>query len=327
MLHPVLGSQALLLPYVLTILPAAWIGGIGAGLTAMVLSVAATVGLFFWPSPPGGWMDADVHLALFAIEAALIVVLTVAVRRAHATAAGHNAAKDALLAAVSHDLRAPLNVIGGWTSLLARQGDDPAVVARATAAIQRAVSVQRRLVDDLVDLSRATAQKLVIAREPVDLHALLGDAIQAVRADADLKHLAIDLHQAAAAARVEGDATRLQQVFGNLLANAVKFTPAHGRISVAALPVPEGVRVEVSDTGPGIPREELSRVFDPFHQVNRARDVSSGGLGLGLSIAHHIVEAHGGSLRAESAGADCGSTFVVTLPAGPAATVDQPSVS
>jgi signal transduction histidine kinase len=327
LLQPLLGQQALLLPYVIAVLPSAWIGGLGAGLAATLLSVAAAVGFFIRPAPPSDWIDTDTHIALFAVEATLIVALTVAIRRAHDTAAAHSAAKDALLATVSHDLGTPLNVVTGWAAQLLARPDDAGLVRRAAAAIQRAVQAQRTLVDDLLDVSRATANKLTIAREAVDLNALLEDAVDGVRAAAAQKRLTLEVKCTAPIAPVLGDPTRLQQVFGNLLANAVKFTPANGTVAIAAGSVAGGVCVEVTDTGLGIPRDQLSKVFEPFHQVHRKRDMEAGGLGIGLAIARRIVQLHGGTISVDSAGANRGSTFVVMLPAVGKDETVQPSVS
>jgi signal transduction histidine kinase len=317
LLEPVLGSQVLLLPYVLAVLPSAWIGGVGPGLTATALSVIAAVGSFVRPVAATDWIDVDTHIALFAFEATFIVALTVGVRRSRDLAAAHSAAKDALLAAVSHDLRTPLNVISGWAAQLLQRPDDPDLVRRAATAVQRTVLTQQRLVEDLLDVSRAARGKLTIAREPVDLHALVDDAVHGVRAAADRKRLALDVCVDVAIGPVIGDPVRLLQVVGNLLDNAVKFTPPHGRVSLVVVADGDGVRIEISDTGAGIPKEELKRVFEPFHQAH-GRHGSGGGLGLGLAIVRQLVELHGGSVDVESAGANAGSRFVVRLPAGSA---------
>jgi signal transduction histidine kinase len=315
LLEPLLGSQALLLPYVLAVLPSAWIGGVGPGLAATGLSVVTAIGVFGIARLPGGgnWIDTETHVALFAFEATLIVALTSAVRRSRDTAAAHSQAKDALLAAVSHDLRTPLSVIMGWTAHLQRQPDNAQIVRRAADAIQRAVRTQQRLIEDLLDVSRAANNKLAIVREPVDLSRLLEDVVEGVRGTADRKRVALDVHVVAAIGPLAGDPTRLQQVFGNLLDNAVKFTPPHGRVSLLVEESGGNVRVEVSDTGAGIPKEQLAKVFEPFHQVER-RHGNGGGLGLGLTIARHLVELHGGTIRAESGGVNRGTRFVVTLP-------------
>jgi signal transduction histidine kinase len=316
LLEPFLGSQAFLLPYVLAVLPSAWIGGVGAGLAATALSVVAAIGVLgAAPATPPGWMDTDTHIALFAFEATLIVALTVAVRRSRDTAAAHNAAKDGLLAAVSHDLRTPLSVITGWATHLQRQPDDPAIVERAAAAIQRAVQTQQRLIEDLLDVSRAANNKLTIAHEPVDLNRLLEDVVEGVRAAADRKRVALDVHVAAPIGPLAGDPARLQQVFGNLLDNAVKFTPPHGRVSLVVDESGGSVRVEVADTGAGIPKDEIAKVFEPFHQIPQRHGTGGGGLGLGLAIARQLIDLHGGTIRVESPGVNRGSRFVVTLPA------------
>ena len=305
--------EAVLLFFVLPVLIGSWFGGVGPGAIATLLMLASAVWLMPSETTASAQRGDYLDLLLFASEAGLIVILTGALRRARDEAERANRAKDVFLAAVSHELRTPLNVIIGWADQLQRRSDDPAAVKRGLDAIERAARMQARLVDDLLDVSRAITGKLTIRRETVVLASVLESAIDDARTNARAK--AIDVSaDIRLDAVVEGDPDRLQQVFSNLLVNAIKFTPQGGRISVCAVRANGDAEVDVVDTGVGIPADRLPNIFEPFQQVSAGRDRQLGGMGLGLAIAKRVVELHGGRISAQSAGPGRGSRFTVVLP-------------
>ncbi len=259
------------------------------------------------------------HRAAIAVENAL---LHRACREAmeHAQEAEHRSelcarAKDEFLGVVSHELRTPLNAVLGWSQLLrGPSAADPAVLARGLSVIDRNARAQARLIEDLLDVSRIITGKLQLSRCPVDLDAVVLAALEVVRPAADAK--GIDLCSTVeSGAAVSGDPDRLQQVVWNLVSNAVKFTPEGGRVEVALRRRRTSVRIVVSDSGRGIDPELLPHVFERFWQADSSPTRRHGGLGLGLAIARHLVELHGGSVCAKSAGVGLGSTFTVRLPA------------
>jgi signal transduction histidine kinase/ActR/RegA family two-component response regulator len=228
-----------------------------------------------------------------------------------------NRLKDEFLATLSHELRTPLNAIVGWSDMLRRGNLTPADQQRANEAIYRNAKVQSELINDVLDVSRIISGKVRIETQPVDPVAVMQTALESVRPAATAKGLTIHTEWAALPFRLSGDATRLQQVFWNLLANAVKFTPPGGHVTAALRLVGRAVQVHVSDTGVGIPPAFLPYVFDRFRQRDSSTTRKHGGLGLGLAIVRHLVELHGGTVHAESAGEGKGATFTVTLPAVP----------
>lgn len=222
-----------------------------------------------------------------------------------------NRAKDHFLAILSHDLRTPLTAILGWTRMLRAERVDELRLARGLEIIQRNAQVQARLIEDLVDVSRITSGKLQLSLRSVDLANVCLSALEAVRPAAEEKRIQLEEHLDASLEPIVGDSSRLQQVVWNLLTNAIKFTPAGGTVGLRLSASESGVELVVADTGRGIPKEFLSRVFEPFSQ---AAENVQGGLGLGLTIVHSIVEMHGGTVRAESEGEGKGATFYITLP-------------
>jgi PAS domain S-box-containing protein len=221
-------------------------------------------------------------------------------------------AKDRFLATVSHELRTPLTAMLGWTRMLQAGMLDSATTARALKAIERNSELQAKLIEDLLDLSRIVTGKLRLELQPVDPVGVIEESIDAVQALAEAKTIALRVALDAATGSVLADPRRLQQVVWNLLSNAIKFTPQQGCVELRLERADGIARISVHDTGPGIDPELLPRIFEPFHQGQNAR--STGGLGLGLAIVHHIVELHHGSVRADSAGHGHGSTFIVELP-------------
>ena len=220
--------------------------------------------------------------------------------------------KDEFLAVLSHELRTPLNAILGYAHLLNARTLSAERTQHALDAIQRNAHAQARLVESLLDLSRVIAGKLELDLRTLDLSALVHAAIDVVSPDADAK--GIRLNVATMPMTVVGDAGRLQQVFWNLLSNAVKFTPRGGEVRVRLEQTDSQVRIQVTDTGQGIRRDFLPFVFDRFKQGEGDMQRRSAGLGLGLALVSEIVQAHGGTVDADSPGEGRGSTFTVVLP-------------
>ncbi len=228
-------------------------------------------------------------------------------------AAHANRMKDEFLATISHELRTPLQAILGYASMLERgTARDP---ARAIAAIVRNTAAQMRLVEDILDVSRITSGKLRLAMSHVDLAAAIRAALESIRPAALTRRIRIVQNLPANLGDVYGDFERLQQTVWNLLSNAVKFTEPDGVVEIRGERTGQAVRVIISDTGKGIPPEHLSAIFERFRQLDSSTTRQRGGLGLGLAIVQDIVEAHGGTVWAESAGPGKGATFTVSLPA------------
>jgi PAS domain S-box-containing protein len=231
-------------------------------------------------------------------------------------AQGANRVKDEFLATLSHELRSPLSAILGWSRLLRQDISDRDLTDRALDSIDRNVRAQTQLVDDLLDVSRIISGRLRLDVQTVELAPIIAAAVEIVRPAADPKDLRLDA-VLDFQAFVSGDPGRLQQVFLNLLSNAVKFTPKGGRVQVRLHRTESVAEVVVSDTGPGIAPELLSHVFERLWQADSSTTRRHGGLGLGLAIARHLVELHGGSIQAESPGPGGGATFTVRLPVAP----------
>ena len=239
-------------------------------------------------------------------------------REARAEAEDANRSKDEFLAMLSHELRTPLNAMLGWVSMLRSGQLDAGAAPRALETIERNTRLQARLIEDLLDLSRITAGKLALDMKPVVLDTLVSAAVEAIRPAAETR--SIDLRLALEPTPIViGDAARLQQVVSNLVSNAVKFTGEQGRVTIRLARAGDRVALSVNDTGEGIEPEFLPHVFDRFRQAHGSTTRRHGGLGLGLTIARHLVERHNGTIRAESEGAGQGSTFFVDLPAAPGA--------
>jgi PAS domain S-box-containing protein len=225
-----------------------------------------------------------------------------------------NRLKDEFVAIVSHELRTPLTPILGGIYMMRTEPQDSAVVSRAMDLIERNAKAQVRIVDDLLDVSRALSGKLRLNVEVVDLPLVIQAAVETVRPAGDAKGIHIEVRLDRVVGTVTGDADRLQQVFWNLLANAVKFTPRDGKILVQLREAGGLVEVHVTDTGIGIEANFLPYIFEKFRQADTSRTRLHGGLGLGLAIVRHLVESHGGTVQAVSSGDEQGSTFIVRLP-------------
>ncbi len=222
--------------------------------------------------------------------------------------------KDEFLATVSHELRTPLNAVLGWATLLRRLQPGSEDHARGLETIERNARVQGQIIADLLDMSRIISGKVQLDVQPLDLNEVINAALDAVRLSIEAKKLRLRVTLDARAGRLRGDPGRLQQVFWNLLTNAVKFTPSGGHIDVFMERANSHVEVSVEDSGMGIKPEFLAFVFDRFRQADSSTTRRYGGLGLGLSIVKHLVELHGGSVRVKSPGEGKGATFVVALP-------------
>ncbi len=227
-----------------------------------------------------------------------------------------NQAKDDFLAVLSHELRSPLNAMLGWVRLLQRPDRTTEMVDRATEVLERNIGTQTRVINELLDVSRIVSGRLELALRPVRLTDAVRVAVESIRVAAEARGLTLTatLPDEATPLVVRGDPERLQQVLGNLLTNAVKFTPAGGRVDVTVSSDDGNARIVVRDTGVGIAPAFLPHVFERFRQADSSASRAHGGLGLGLAIAHSLVERHGGTVRAESDGTGHGATFIVTLP-------------
>jgi len=236
-----------------------------------------------------------------------------ALREAKEEAEAASKAKDDFLAALSHELRTPLNPA---LLLASERESDPtqtAEVRQDFGAIRQDIELEARLIDDLLDLTRISSGKLHLEPRRIDLHALIRWSWDRLKAEAAEKHIRFHFEDAAEAPWLKADPVRLQQVFSNLLKNALRFTPAGGRIEIRSCAADPGMwRVEISDTGVGIAAEELERIFSPFTQGEHGPRF--GGLGLGLAICRRLVQLHQGRIFAQSDGQGCGARFVIELP-------------
>jgi PAS domain S-box-containing protein len=222
--------------------------------------------------------------------------------------------KDEFLATLSHELRTPLSAILGWTHLLRSGTMTPDKLDRGLEVIERNSNAQTRIIEDLLEMSRIISGKVRLDVQPVDLAAIIAAAVDSAAPAADAKDIRLQRIVDPLATDVSGDPNRLQQVVWNLLSNALKFTPRGGRVLVLLERVDSHVELSVSDSGQGIAPEFLPHIFDRFRQADSSTTRQHGGLGLGLSIVRQLVEMHGGSVRAASAGEGQGTTITIALP-------------
>lgn len=256
-------------------------------------------------------MSMAANLTAVAIENVRLLKLE---RTARQAAEESNRLKDEFLATVSHELRTPLTAILGWSRLLEDGSIDEKLKKQAIETICRNAKAQAQIVDDILDVSRIITGNLYLDLHPMELGPVVKHAINVVRPTADAKGITIDAFLDTSPAMVSGDANRLQQVIWNVLSNSVKFTGNGGRVVVELARVGSNVEISVSDTGQGISSEFLPYVFDRFRQADSTTTRHHGGLGLGLAIARHLVEIHGGTITASSKGEGCGATFTIKLP-------------
>jgi len=247
----------------------------------------------------------DVHVQKTASEELLLA-------RNHAEAA--NRAKDQFLAALSHELRTPLSPVLLISASLEQDATLSDAVRADFAAIRKNIELEASLIDDLLDVSRITQGKLLLKLETIDPHRLIDHVLDLLHGDIITKNLRVTLDPAASPASVHADPVRLEQVIWNVLRNAVKFTPQGGRIHIQTGKTAESFHLQVSDTGMGITRSEMPRIFTAFSQGEQAAEPRFGGVGLGLSICSHLIQEHQGKIWAESAGRGHGATFHVELP-------------
>ena len=223
-------------------------------------------------------------------------------------------AKDEFLGLLSHELRTPLNSILGWTRILSTHNLDEAAAASALETIDRNAKLQARLIDDMLDVSRIISGKLRLDAQPVDLTSVINAAVETLRPAAEAKRIRMYVTLDFGTGSVLGDPVRLQQVVWNLVSNAVKFVPREGSVRVSLRRVNSHVEIQVSDSGPGIEEEFLPHVFERFRQGDSTPNKKYAGLGLGLSIVRHLVELHGGTVRAANNAEGEGACFTVFLP-------------
>ena len=250
-----------------------------------------------------------------AIEGVMSFELDVTARvRAREALERMNRAKDEFLATMSHELRTPLNAISGWTTLLRRDPSDLKQVTHGLEVIERNAKTQTRIINDLLDVSRIVSGKLQLAMTRMEISPVVHAAAEVVRPAAEGKGVRLVIDVDPEIGDTVADADRLQQVIWNLLINAVRFTPRGGRITVTADRSDSAVVIRVADTGTGISSDNLPHIFERFRQVDSSTTRTHGGLGLGLAIVRHLVEAHGGVVGADSEGLGHGATFTVRLP-------------
>jgi signal transduction histidine kinase/DNA-binding response OmpR family regulator len=282
-------------------------------LAVPVVSRAGDVlgGLFFGHESAGVFGEREEKLVVgLAAQAAVAMDNARLYRQAQEA----NRMKDEFLATLSHELRTPMNAIMGWAQLLREGKLDEATTARAVQTIDRNARVQTQLISDILDVSRIVSGKLRLDVRPVELVRAVEAALDTIRPAAQARDIDLQTALDAGTGLVSGDADRLQQVVWNLLSNAIKFTPSGGRVHVRLVRIEPHVQLIVQDSGIGIDRDFLPHVFERFRQGDSSSTRPHGGLGLGLALVRDLVELHGGTVQASSAGRDQGSIFTVKLP-------------
>ena len=272
----------------------------------------ALIGLFFLTRRHFG--ERETLVVVERATRARVETLLASERAAHSEATHANKLKDEFLAVVSHELRTPLNAIVGWTSLLRESAENPQELREGLDTIDRNAHAQARLIDDLLDVSRIISGKVRLRIGEVDVRTLAVGVVDGLRPAADARGVKVALSAGDEAAEVLGDPDRLQQVVWNLVSNAIKFTPRGGEVTLSVARTGSAVALQVGDTGQGIRPEFLPRIFDRFSQQDGSTTRGQSGLGLGLSISRLLVELHGGTITARSAGEGQGATFHVEIP-------------
>jgi len=222
--------------------------------------------------------------------------------------------KDEFLAIVSHELRTPLNAILGWTKLISSGRIQQDRIKQALEVIDRNATLQAQLIEDLLDISRIIRGKLHLELSSFNLKDIIRETVETLSLAAEAKAINVQLNLDKNVRNIVGDSNRLSQIMWNLLSNAIKFTPPEGSVEINLKEVDSSVQIQVSDTGIGINSDFILLIFEYFRQVDGSTTRSAGGLGLGLAITRHLVEAHGGTIAAESPGEGQGTTFTVKLP-------------
>jgi signal transduction histidine kinase/DNA-binding response OmpR family regulator len=267
--------------------------------------------LVMFRSLPHGYAATD---RLLAKDLAARAALAIANAQLYEELQAASRAKDQFLAVVSHELRTPLNAIAGWTQILRTKELSGEARDKALQTIEKSAKIQNELISDILDISRIVSGQLSVTFEDVQFDAVVHNTVEAVKPVAEAKGLQLTATVEAGLPLIAGDPKRLQQVLWNLVANAIKFTPKNGSIRLNVDTTPSHLRVQVHDTGAGIRREMLPRLFDAFFQGDTSFKRPNAGLGLGLAITRHLVELHGGTVKAESAGEGHGSVFTIMLP-------------
>jgi PAS domain S-box-containing protein len=278
----------------------------------------------------GGSVEVELRVTSESLSGARIIVMTdisqrlqsdrerenllASEQRARAEAERSNRLKDEFLATISHELRNPLNAILGWATLLGRTENLPAQVLRAIQAIERNSRLQAQMIADLLDYAGITFGKMRLAASTIDPYAIVRSAVEVVSTSAQSRHIDINTSFDEESVAIEADPARMQQIVLNLLTNAIKFSPDGGSIEVAARKAGGYFRLTVSDHGKGISAAFLPHIFERFSQQDSSSTKSYGGLGLGLAIVKQLIDQHGGSIDASSAGEDRGATFTVNIP-------------
>jgi signal transduction histidine kinase/CheY-like chemotaxis protein len=355
LLQPATPEQSPFLLFFAAVTFSAWYGGPQPGVLATFLA-ALSVDYFFMLPPQVVLrhnLGQNVQIFVFVLEGLLVTWLCTQLRgarqRAEASArenrdyrdrlrskeatyqqhaeemAEASRLKDEFLATVSHELRTPLNAILGWAQLCRGDKLDDAARAHALETIEQSAKIQARLIEDLLDISRIVTGKMRLDVGVVQLADVVEAAIETVRPAADAKEISVHTRMPSAAGSVFGDAKRLQQVAWNLISNAIKFTPRGGTVHVQLERHNSHVELTISDTGVGIKASFLPYVFDAFRQADSSSTRLHKGLGLGLDIVRRLVELHGGTVHAESAGEGQGATFRVRLPVAPRDAVSRDS--
>ncbi len=272
---------------------------------------------------------AVVALCLVAFETTDLMRAEMQIRKARDVAEAASKAKDRFIAVLSHELRTPLTPVLATVADLQQRTDLPADVREDLATIRRNVELESRLIDDLLDLTRISQGKVMLRREPTNAHDLLRHGIAICREDIESKKLSLTVSLLAKHSQLSGDPARLQQVFWNLLKNAVKFTPEGGSIAVRTSDQDGQLKIDVQDSGFGIDADLLPRLFRAFEQGHLQITRQFGGLGLGLTISKALLDLHGGTITAASPGRGQGATFTVHLPLNPspAAPTTTPAAS
>jgi signal transduction histidine kinase/ActR/RegA family two-component response regulator len=271
------------------------------------------IGAITFVSAESGREYSEVDLR-FARELATRASLAVENARAYERANEASRLKDEFLATLSHELRTPLNAVLGYARMMRTQTLAPEKARTALDVIERNATSLKQIIEDVLDVSRIVAGRLRLNVEPVDLPAILREAIATVMPAADAKGVRVETVVEPLTAPISGDASRLQQIVWNLLSNAIKFTPRGGKVQLRLARVNSHVEVVVSDTGRGIAADFLPYVFERFRQADASFSREHGGLGLGLAIARQLTELHGGTITASSGGPGAGATFTVKLP-------------
>ena len=287
--------------------------GFTSAIIAPLVAQGRTLGVITFISAESGRRYGREELAL-AENLAHRAGIAVDNARLYRSAREANRLKDEFLATVSHELRTPLTAILGWASMLRKTEFDRQTAQNALETIERSARAQSQIIDDLLDVSRIVTGKLRLDVRQVEPSSFIDAAVESVRPAAEAKGVRLSKALDTGPTTLSGDPARLQQVVWNLLTNAVKFTPRGGRVEIRLAREGSNVEISVSDSGAGIKPEFLPYVFDRFRQADSSTTRRHGGLGLGLAIVRHLVELHGGTVRAESAGEGEGSTFTVTLP-------------